>query len=132
MVVKIQKINFWYILKLLLGSLTLRMGCKIYFCDNFSWEGFLYLIPFSSRIVWIDKLNDLLKRFFPNKGFHGNRKNIFPVIIARVAEKEKCFIKNINLIDTYYHWKNWVDWISARPDKMLQPQKYTFWEKLKS
>ena len=24
--------------------------------------------------------------------------------------------------------KKWVDWISARWEKMLQPQKCTFWE----
>ena len=35
----------------------------------------------------------------------------------------------MNLIVTCNHWKDWVDWISTRPDKILQPEKCTFWEK---
>ena len=68
-----------------------------------------------------------MKRFFPNNDAmeigkrHGND-----------CQEEKCFIKNMNLIGTYYYWKNWVDWISSKWDKMSQPQKCTFWEKLKS
>ena len=38
----------------------------------------------------------------------------------------------MTVIDTYYPWKNWVDWISSRRDKMSQPQKCTYWEKPKS
>ena len=32
----------------------------------------------------------------------------------------------MNLIGTYYQWKNWVDWLSTRLDKMLQPQNVHF------
>ena len=32
----------------------------------------------------------------------------------------------MNLINTNYHWKIWVDWIGAKCGKMLQPQKWTF------
>ena len=35
----------------------------------------------------------------------------------------------MNLINTYYHWKNLVDWINVKRDKILQPQKRTFWGK---
>ena len=52
------------------------------------------LIQFFSRIVWIDKLYDLMKRFFPNKGYCGNRKRIFPVIIARIAKRENASQKH--------------------------------------
>ena len=45
-----------------LGSLTL-MGYKIQLCDDFSSVDFIYLIPVFSRIVWINKLYDLIKRF---------------------------------------------------------------------
>ena len=38
-------------------------------------------------------------------------------------------MKKMNLIDTNYYWKSWVDWISTRRDKMLQPQNCMFWEK---
>ena len=90
---KFQKINFWYNLEMLLRSLTLVVGYKIHFCDDFSWVGFLYLIPFFSRIVWIDKLHDLMKGFFPYKGCHGYRKNIFSGIIARIAKRENASSK---------------------------------------
>ena len=53
------------------------MGYKIHLCDDFSSVDFIYLIPFFVRIVWMDKLYDLRKRFLPNKGYHGNRKNTF-------------------------------------------------------
>ena len=57
------------------------------------------------------------------------KQNTFSVIIAMVAKTKKCFIKNKNPIDTYYYWKNWVDWMSTKQEKMLQPQKCTFSEK---
>ena len=41
------------------------------------------------------KVNDSMKRFFPNKSYHGNRK--------KTKGKGKLFVKNMNLIDTYYH-----------------------------
>ena len=48
----------------------------------------------------------------------------------KILQVEKCFIKNMNLTETNYHWKNWVDWIlDTWWDKTLQPQKHTFWEK---
>ena len=42
---------------------------------------------------------------------------------------KKCFINNINHLDSNNHGKNWVDWISARQEKMLQYQKCPFQEK---
>ena len=36
----------------------------------------------------------------------------------------------MNLTDTNYDWKNYIDWIfDTRRGKILQPQKWTFWEK---
>ena len=36
----------------------------------------------------------------------------------------------MNLTDTNYHWKNKMDWIfDTWWDKILQPQKWTFWER---
>ena len=47
-----------------------------------------------------------------------------------MLQEEKYLIKNMNLTDTNYHWKNWVDWIlDTWWDKTLQPQKCTFREK---
>ena len=68
MVVKVQTINFWCILTQLLGWLTLVMGFKIRLWDDSSSADFIYLILLSSRIVWIDKLHDLMKGFYSNKG----------------------------------------------------------------
>ena len=48
-------------------------------------------------------------------------------------QEEKYLFKyfiNMNLTDTNYHWKNWVDWIlDTWWDKALQPQKCPFGEK---
>ena len=60
-------------------------------------------------------------------------KSSFSVIIAMVAMKKnastKTWIKKIKFTTQFFQ-KNWVDWISTIPDKMLQaPRKYTFWEK---
>ena len=35
----------------------------------------------------------------------------------------------MNLTDSNYQWKNWLDWMSTKEEKMLQPQKLLFWEK---
>ena len=37
----------------------------------------LYLTLFLARIVWIDKLHDLMKRFLSYKGCHENRQKTF-------------------------------------------------------
>ena len=50
-------------------------------------------------------------------------------VIAAVAKRKKCFIKNMDLMDTNYHWKKWVEWISTKQEKLSQPQKCIFWEK---
>ena len=48
----------------------------------------------------------------------------------KILQEVKCFIKNMNLTDANYHWKNWGDWIlDIWWDETLQPQSYTFSEK---
>ena len=48
----------------------------------------------------------------------------------KMLQEEKCFVKNMNLTNASYSWKNWVDWIiDTWWDKTLQPQKGTFWGK---
>ena len=76
---------------------NLSHGLQGTFFDTiFFLAGFMYPIPFCSRIAWVDKLHNLMNQFLPNKGYHGNRKKeIFSVIISS--------IKNTNVIDTYYH-----------------------------
>ena len=54
--------------------LTSVMGYEIHLCNDFSSVDFIYLIPIFSRIVWIDKMHDLMKGLFLNKGCDGNRK----------------------------------------------------------
>ena len=71
------KINIWCILSLLLGSLTLVLGYKIRLSDDFSSVDFIYLIASFLRIIWINKLHDLMKTFFPNKYCYGIRKKTF-------------------------------------------------------
>ena len=101
-----------------------------HFCDNFSSVDFIYLIPFFSRMVWIDTLHNLMMRFFLNKGYHRNRKNYFFSYRSNNSEDEKCIIKNMNLIDIYYHWKNLVDWISNMATSKMYSLRKT--QKLKN
>ena len=56
-------------------------------------------------------------------------KKIVSLIIETIVMSKNCFMENLNLIDSDYHWKNWAEWISARWNKMSQPQKCTYWEK---
>ena len=51
----------------------------------------------------------------------------FLVIIATAA-MTKCFIRNMNLRDTNYYWKKWVDWIST-DEKKFRNLKNVHFEK---
>ena len=78
-------------------------GLKIHLCDDFSSVDYISLIRFFSRIAWIDKLHDLVKEFFPNKGCHGNRKNIFfSFIIATIAKSKNASSK------TWILWRHTI------------------------
>ena len=57
-------------------------GYKIHLFDNFSSVDFIYLILFLS--LDIDKLHDLMKKFFLIEGSHGNTKKT--VIIATIIK----------------------------------------------
>ena len=52
----------------------------------------------------------------------------FSVIIATVAKRKKMLHYKHEPDRYILPMKKWVDWISARWEKMLQPQKCTFWE----
>ena len=43
----------------------------------------------------------------------------------KMLQEEKYLFKNMNLADSNYHWKNWVDWILDS----RKSHKCTFWEK---
>ena len=48
----------------------------------------------------------------------------------KMLQEKKHLIKNMNLTDENYHWKNSVDRIvDTWWDKTFQPQKCTFWVK---
>ena len=68
------------------------MGYKIHFCDDFSSADF-YLIPFFSRIVWINKLHDLMKGFFLRKVAMEIGKIHFSVIIVTIAKTKNASSK---------------------------------------
>ena len=57
-------------------------------------------------------------------------KGNFSVIIPTVATRKESFVKNLNLIDSNYHCKNWIDWISGGSDKISQPQKCKLLDKV--
>ena len=50
----------------------------------------------------------------------------FSVVIAMVATRKKNFFKNLNLIDSNHHCKNWVGWVAVGWDRMSQPQNVNF------
>ena len=54
------------------------------------------------------------------------KKETISVLVATVVERKKYCIKNMNLLHSKYHWQNWVDWISAKQQKILRPEKDTF------
>ena len=62
-----------------------------------------------SLIAWTDKVHN-----FDKKKIYRNFLGNFSVVIATATKRKKCFFKNMNLVDTNYHGKNWVDWISTR------------------
>lgn len=90
----------------------------------------------SSWSVWLQFYQGLinciilLKKFlFLTMFAMETRKDTLSVIIATIARIKKCFINNKDHLDLNNHWKSWVDWISARQEKMLQYQKCPFQEK---
>ena len=113
---------------MLLGYLTLVMGYKIHHCDKFSLVDFTYLSPFFSIIFWIDKLHGLMKRFFPNKGCHENRKTIFfSVIIATIAKRKnassKTWILCVHTTTESFDWISRLSWL----DKYLARENVATW-----
>ena len=123
---KNPKINFWCILTLLLGSLTykntfatifLQLTLSIWFHFFQGWFGLIRCI-----IWWWDS--------FLTKVTIEIGKTIFFSYRSNNSEDEKCIVKNMNLIDTYYHWKNLVDWISNMATSKMYSLRKT--QKLKN
>ena len=118
----------WYILTLLLGSLSSATENKILPCDNFSSALFICLTPvFQGQFALIGCMV-LMKEFLSlitvamKIGKIHFFKNQW-----KMLQEEKWFIKNMNITDANHHWKNWVDWIlDTWWDKILQPQKGIF------
>ena len=71
-----------------------------------------------------------MKRFYPKKDYHGNREKAFFSKIATISKRKKCIIKNMDLIDKYYHWKSLVDWISSMATSKMYIMRET--QKLKN
>ena len=112
---KNPKTNFWCILTLLLGSLTLVVDCEIHLCDfvifvifpqtlSIWFHFFQWWSGLISCIIWWRSF--ILRKITTEIG----KRIIFSN--SNDFEEKKCIIKNMNLINTYYRWKNLVDWIS--------------------
>ena len=83
-----------------------------------------------AKVVWIDKLHYFHEEtYFPENCCHRNRKNAISVVIVTVATRKESLVKNLNLIDSNYYCKNWIDWIRAWWEKISQPQKCWFLRK---
>ena len=85
-----------------------------------------------SELVWIDKLQKCVEgiALFKNS-WHGNRKWHYFSYHSKSSKGEKI----LNQRHESYTFERpqiklvRVDWISTRQEKMLQPQKGTFWKK---
>ena len=92
----------------------------------------LYLLYFIiSRIAWIDKLHYCVKRIFVFLTMIVTKTKKRPFFsYSNSCKEEKFFVKTMDLIDSNYHWKNWVEWKSNTSwEKILQSQEYTSLEK---
>ena len=80
--------------------------------------------PFTDYAVWIDKPNDNLFQCLTRK----QQKDTSSLFLVMVAKRKKCFINNKNLVDSNYHWKNWIDWMSTKLEEKVATSKnlYTF------
>ena len=123
MFVKVKK--NWCALTRIAAVFFIMVGQRIYtFAISFIDDSLS--VSISVEIVWIDKLDYFHDRiWFPNIGWHGNKKDSFLVIIATVATRKK-ILQNLNLIGSNHHCKKWVDRITVGWDKMSQPQKCNF------
>ena len=81
-------------------------------------------------IVWIDKLHDCEEKF---DSLTTESKKIGKRYFFRYnnngCQQEMCFFKNIDFIDKNYHCKNWVDWLSARREKISKFNNLPFEKK---
>ena len=82
--------------------------------------------PFTDYAVWIDKPNENLLQCLTRK----QQKDTltFPGNGCKKEKEKKCFISNKNLVDSNYHWKNWIDWMSTKLEEKVATSKnlYTF------
>ena len=95
------------------------------------WQIFLRILylfeSILSEIALINKLHYFHEAiYFPDNGFHGNKKKQFLSYNTNGCYEEEKLYQKLNLVDSSYHCKNWIDWISTGWDKMSQPQKCKF------
>ena len=100
----------------------ISVGWKIHHCNNFYWVAFFHLTLFFQAQFGLISCIIVLKEFFSMFKRETGKRH-FLLFLVMVAKKEKSFFNNKNLVDSNYHWKNWVDWMSNKWEKKLQPQK---------
>ena len=79
-----------------------------------------------SGTVWID---DQLHNFVETICFtvyQGNRKKTLSHFSWERLQREKSFLNNMNLINSNYHWKNWVNWLSTKWRKCVSLKGFHF------
>ena len=88
------------------------MGQRMYtFIRNFL-EDSLSSSSISSEIVQIEKLDYFHEGVYSlSNGCHGNRIKAISQLTQQLLLQIKKLLQNLNLIDSNYHCKNWVDWI---------------------
>ena len=113
----------YYFVKILLCD-----NLKILLCDNFPSALFISLTPIFQGQFGVIGCMILMKEFVSlTTAAMEIRKRYFFNNHWKILQEQKCFIKNMNLTDANYHWKNWVDWIlDTWWNKTLKPQKGIF------
>ena len=95
---------------LVAAVLFIMMGQRIYtFMTNFLEDSLSVLLHFFK-----DNLHYFHEGiYFSNNGCYGNKNMQFLSCHSMVATRKKNFFKNLNLIDSNHHCKNWVDWVAV-------------------
>ena len=82
---------------------------------------YLFESNFSGIVIWIDKLHDCDERtWLSNMVFIKTAKTRFPSYPRNACLEDKCFIKNMNLVDMNYHWKIEMIGLTLGEKKMSQ------------
>ena len=91
--------------------------CSYIFCR---WRYVLFFCHMTSKYHSID----VLCKFMGGSSLpYVTTLTSLVTITILIVKEETCFIRNMNLINMYSHWKNWIYWINTRHEKNVTTSK---------